>query len=104
MAASSFAVIRCRPPPLPTIAPAVPLSHGWLAFTTGTGGASARCRLGHALGHSIVMSDERSAVLEFVATAAHLRAAHYREQAAQLREMAAAEPIGRLRDRLTDLA
>jgi hypothetical protein len=50
------------------------------------------------------MADERSAVLEFVATAAHLRAAHYREQAAQLREMAAAEPIGRLRDRLADLA
>jgi hypothetical protein len=50
------------------------------------------------------MADEWSAVLEFVATAAHLRAAHYREQAGQLREMAAAEPIGRLRDRLNDLS
>jgi hypothetical protein len=50
------------------------------------------------------MADERSAVLEFVATAAHVRAAHYREQAEQLREMAAAEPIGRLRERLLDVA
>ena len=50
------------------------------------------------------MTDSRSAVLEFVATAAHHRAAHYRERAAQLREMAVAEPIGRLRDRLVNLA
>ena len=50
------------------------------------------------------MADDRSGVLEFVATAAHARAAHYREQAAQLRDMAEAEPIGKLRDRLLDVA
>jgi hypothetical protein len=50
------------------------------------------------------MADDRSGVLEFVATAAHARAAHYRDQAAQLRDMAEAEPVGRLRDRLLDLA
>ncbi len=50
------------------------------------------------------MADDRSSVLEFVATAAHARAAHYREQAAQLRDMAEAEPIGKLRDRLLDVA
>jgi hypothetical protein len=50
------------------------------------------------------MADNRSEVLEFVATAAARRAMHYREQAAHLREMAASEPIGRLRERLHDLA
>ena len=43
-------------------------------------------------------------VLEFAANAAHARAAHYRDQAARLREMAEAEPIGRLRERLVDIA
>src|SRR5207302_11150879 len=60
--------------------------------------------LGRVFPQALLMSDDRSAVLEFVATAAHARAAHYRDQAAQLRDMAAAEPIGRLRDRLLDLA
>ena len=42
-----------------------------------------------------------SGVLEFAANAAHARAAHYRDRAARLREMAEAEPIGRLRERAT---
>ena len=43
-------------------------------------------------------------LLEFAANAAHARAAHYNDQAARLREMAAAEPIGRLREQLIETA
>jgi hypothetical protein len=43
-------------------------------------------------------------VLEFVANSAQERAAHYREQAAQLRTMAEAESIGHLRNGLLSLA
>jgi len=43
-------------------------------------------------------------VLQFVANSAQERAAHYREKAAQLRTMAEAESIGRLRDGLLSLA
>jgi hypothetical protein len=46
----------------------------------------------------------RAALLELVANSAAVRAARYREQAAQLKDMAHAESIGRLRDRLLDLA
>jgi hypothetical protein len=56
-------------------------------------------------GCALVPSDIQGlGVLEFAATAAHARAAHYRDQAARLREMAEAEPIGRLRERLIDTA
>ena len=53
-------------------------------------------------GMSIDIGD--AGILEFFATAAHARAAGYRERAAQLREMAESEPIGRLRERLLDLS
>ena len=42
--------------------------------------------------------------VEFVETAARQRAAIYRERAAHLRAMARAEPDGRLRAQLADLA
>ena len=43
-------------------------------------------------------------ILEFAANAAQARIIHYNDQAARLREMAEAEPIGRLRDQLTATA
>jgi hypothetical protein len=43
-------------------------------------------------------------VLEFVTNSVQNRAAHYRERASHLRAMAVAEPIGRLRESLTELA
>ena len=43
-------------------------------------------------------------VLEFAVSAAHARAAHYRDQASRLREMAEDEAIGRLRQRLIETA
>jgi hypothetical protein len=43
-------------------------------------------------------------VLEYLSAATQQRAAYYRDKAAQLREIAEAEPIGRLRDRLLHLA
>ncbi|HEY4470150.1 MAG TPA: hypothetical protein VGN21_03195 [Stellaceae bacterium] len=43
-------------------------------------------------------------VLHFAASAAHARAAHYRDQASRLREMAEDEAIGRLRQRLIETA
>ena len=43
-------------------------------------------------------------VLEYLSAATQQRAAYYREKAAQFREIAEAEPIGRLRDRLLYLA
>jgi hypothetical protein len=42
--------------------------------------------------------------LEFLSNATRAREAHYRERAARLRMMADDEPLGRLRDKLTDLA
>jgi hypothetical protein len=50
------------------------------------------------------MPEERLGALEFLSNAARAREAHYRERAAHLRTMADDEPLGRLRDRLTDLA
>jgi hypothetical protein len=44
------------------------------------------------------------AVLEYLSAATQQRAAYYRDKAAQFREIAEAEPIGRLRDRLLHLA
>jgi hypothetical protein len=41
---------------------------------------------------------------EFLAGAARARADHYRDQAIHIRELAAAEPIGRLRELLLDIA
>ena len=53
----------------------------------------------------IMASDVRgTGVLEYLSAASQLRAAYYRDKAAQFREIAAAEPIGRLRDRLLHLA
>lgn len=50
-------------------------------------------------------SDLRSvAVLDLVFNAAQTRGTHYREQAAQLRAMAAHELAGKLRDNLLELA
>ena len=46
----------------------------------------------------------RAALLELVSNSAAVRAARYREQAAQLRDMADAESLARLRSRLLDLA
>ena len=43
-------------------------------------------------------------LLAYFAIAAQARAASYREKAARLREMGEAEPIGRLRDSLVNLA
>jgi hypothetical protein len=43
-------------------------------------------------------------VLEYLSAATQQRAAYYRDKAAQCREIAEAEPIGRLRDRLLHLA
>jgi hypothetical protein len=42
--------------------------------------------------------------VEFVQAAASRRAATYRERAAQLAEMAEAEPIGKIRNQLSALA
>jgi hypothetical protein len=51
------------------------------------------------------MIDMREAgVSQFAASAAELRASHYRGQAARLREMAKAETVGRLRHDLVNLA
>ena len=47
---------------------------------------------------------EDTGVLEYLATAVHLRAASYRDKAAVLRSMAEAEPIAKLRNRLLDLS
>ena len=53
----------------------------------------------------IMASDVRgTGVLEYLSAANQLRAAYYRDKAAQFREIAEAEPIGRLRDRLLHLA
>jgi hypothetical protein len=46
----------------------------------------------------------KTGVLDFVTHAAHERAAHYREHAAQLRKMAEKESTGRLRNNLLSLA
>ena len=54
--------------------------------------------------HGIGAHDTRKAgILEFVANSAHERAAHYREHAAKLRQMAETEH-GRLRNNLLSLA
>jgi hypothetical protein len=50
------------------------------------------------------MAEERLGALEFLTNATRAREAHYRERAAHLRMMADNEPLGRLRNRLTDLA
>ena len=50
------------------------------------------------------MAEERFGTLEFLTNATRAREAHYRERAAHLRMMADDEPLGRLRDRLSDLA
>jgi hypothetical protein len=50
------------------------------------------------------MASDELGALDFVASAAQLRATHYRARADKLREMAEAEPIGRMRTRLTELA
>jgi hypothetical protein len=50
------------------------------------------------------MPDERLGALEFLSNATREREARYRERAAHLRMMADDEPLGRLRNRLTDLA
>ena len=50
------------------------------------------------------MPDERLGALEFLSNATREREARYRERAAYLRMMADDEPLGRLRNRLTDLA
>lgn len=50
------------------------------------------------------VSELPSGVLGFVALAVRGRAANYRAHAAHFREMAEAEPIGRLREKLVDLA
>jgi len=47
---------------------------------------------------------EIGGAIEFAAASAFTRAAHYRDQATRLREMADEEPIGRLRDRLRETA
>ena len=46
----------------------------------------------------------RAALLELVSNSIAIRVARYRHQSAQLREMAEAENLSRLRDRLLDLA
>ena len=46
----------------------------------------------------------KTGILDFVAHAAHERAAHYREHASQLRKMAEKESAGRLRNNLLSLA
>lgn len=51
-----------------------------------------------------MMGDEGLGVLEFLANSIQVRAAHYRERAAHLRDMAEGEPVERLRERLTELA
>jgi len=50
------------------------------------------------------MSDDRLGALEFLRNATRAREAHYRERAAHLRTMADDEPLGHLRNKLTDLA
>ena len=50
------------------------------------------------------MAEEGLGVLDFVANSVHIRAAHYRQRAAHLRGMAEAEPVGRLREKLAELA
>jgi hypothetical protein len=45
-----------------------------------------------------------SGIRGFAANAAQLRAERYRVKATSLRELAAAEPVGLLRERLTELA
>jgi len=53
----------------------------------------------------IMASDIRGrGVLEYLSAATQQRAAYYRDKAAQFREIAEAEPIGRLRERLLHLA
>ena len=47
---------------------------------------------------------ERTALLGLVINAVHLRAAHYWQQAARLREIAEIESIERVRDSLLDVA
>jgi hypothetical protein len=50
------------------------------------------------------MADEAPGVLEFVTNSIQIRAAQYRERAAHLRMMAEGEPVGRLREKLAELA
>ena len=50
------------------------------------------------------MAGDGPGVLDFVANSIQIRAAHYRERAAHLRALAEAEPVGRLRDGLAELA
>jgi len=50
------------------------------------------------------MPGETLGALEFLSNVTRARKAHYRERAAHLRTMADDEPLGRFRNRLTELA
>jgi hypothetical protein len=50
------------------------------------------------------MADSGPGVLSFIANSIQGRAAHYRDRAMHLRSLAEAEPVGRLRDKLIELA
>jgi hypothetical protein len=50
------------------------------------------------------VADSGPGVLEFITNSVQGRAAHYQERAAHLRGMAETEPVGRLRNKLIELA
>ena len=53
---------------------------------------------------NVAHETRKTGILDFVTNSAHERAAHYREHAAKLREMAEKESAGRLRTNLLSLA
>ena len=50
------------------------------------------------------MADEKLGVVAFVENASHVRETYYRNKAMHLRDLAEAEPLGRFREKLIDLA